>query len=218
MSSSSAASSQAAPVHPTLDSLPLFPLHTVLFPGGRLPLRVFERRYVDMVRNCLRDKSPFGVCLIATGPEVAHQDIPTVPEAIGCLAEIVDCNMEQLGVLLIDTVGRQRFRVREHRTLDDGLLVGNVELLPNDIIDCKLELLGDCLSALRRLLAPILHAAPDNPPYAEPARWDDPSWVANRLCELLPLPLRARQMLMALPDAGMRIEVVHKFMRQNHIL
>lgn len=218
MSPTSAASSRVAPVHVDLESLPLFPLHTVLFPGGRLPLRVFERRYVDMVRACLRDGAAFGVCLIASGNEVARPGEPTVPEEIGCLAEIVDCNMEQLGVLLIDTRGCQRFRVHEHRTLDDGLIVARAELLPDDVIDCKLELLGECLGALRRILAPVLHANPDNPPFAEPARWDDPSWIANRLCELLPLPLKARQMLMALPDAGMRIEIVHKFMRQNHIL
>lgn len=217
MSSSSPASNHAAPLHIEVDSLPLFPLHTVLFPGGRLPLRVFEPRYVDMVRNCLRDNAAFGVCLIASGPEVAQAGSTTVPEAVGCLAEIVDCNMEQLGVLLIETRGRQRFRVLEHHTRDDGLLVARAELLPDDVIDCKLELLSECLAALRRIMA-SLHAPPHKLPFAEPMQWEDPSWVANRLCELLPVPMKAKQMLMALPDAGMRIEIVHRFMRQHHML
>jgi len=202
----------------TLENLPLFPLHTVLFPGGLLPLRIFEKRYIDMVRNCLRDASPFGVCLIASGEEVARPDQPTVPEPIGCLAEIVDCNMEQLGVLLIETRGRQRFRTVSHQTREDGLMVAQAELLPSDIIDCKLELLGECLAGLRRIVARLHAEQPDRLPFCEPYQWDDPSWVANRLCELLPVPLKAKQMLMALPDAGMRIEIVHKYMRQHHMV
>ena len=204
----------------TLDALPLFPLHTVLFPDGRLPLRVFDKRYVDMVRNCMRDHLPFGVCLIATGEEVAQPGQTTEPESIGCLAEIVDCNVEQLGVLLIETRGRQRFRVLSHATRDDGLLVASVELLPPDVIDCKLELLGECLAALRRIVTSLHTDQPDKPklPFGEPYLWDDPSWVVNRLCELLPVPLKAKQMLMELPDAGVRIEIVHRYMRQHHIV
>ncbi|WP_029046773.1 LON peptidase substrate-binding domain-containing protein [Cupriavidus sp. amp6] len=202
----------------TLDNLPLFPLHTVLFPGGRLPLRVFEARYVDMVRNCLRDGTPFGACLIESGDEVARPGKATVPETVGCLAEIVDCNMEQLGVLLIRARGRERFQIISHETRDDGLLVARAKVLPADIIDCKLELLGECLDALRRIVTRLHAEQPDRMPFDEPYLWDDPSWVANRLCELLPVPLKAKQMLMALPDAGMRIEIVHRYMRQNHIV
>jgi Lon protease-like protein len=212
--------SDAAPASVNLDALPLFPLHTVLFPDGRLPLRVFEKRYVDMVRNCMRDHVPFGVCLIASGDEVARPGHSTEPESIGCLAEIADCNVEQLGVLLIETRGRQRFRVLSHTTRDDGLLVASVELLPPDVIDCKLELLGECLAALRRIVTSLHAEQPEKTrlPFGEPYLWDDPSWVANRLCELLPVPLKAKQMLMALPDAGMRIEIVHRYMRQHHIV
>ncbi len=203
-----------------IDALPLFPLNTVLFPDGRLPLRIFEKRYVDMVRNCMRDGTPFGVCLISAGEEVARAGHDTVPEETGCLAQIVDCNMEQLGVLLIETRGRRRFRVLSHTTRDDGLLVAEAEVLPDDVIDCKLELLSECLEALRRIVASVHSEQPDKSrlPFAEPYLWDDPSWVANRLCELLPVPLKAKQMLMALPDAGMRIEIVHRYMRQHHIV
>lgn len=208
----------SSPALQRLDDLPLFPLHTVLFPDGRLPLRVFEARYVDMVRRCLRDGCPFGVTLIASGDEVARPGHATVPEPVGCLAEITDCNMEQLGVLLIEVRGRQRFRTLSHVTHEDGLMVAQVELLPPDVIDCKLELLGECLSALRRIVAALHAEQPECMPFAEPYLWDDPSWVANRLCEVLPVPLKAKQMLMALPDAGMRIEIVHRYMRQHHIV
>ncbi|WP_084084615.1 MULTISPECIES: LON peptidase substrate-binding domain-containing protein [Cupriavidus] len=202
----------------TLESLPLFPLHTVLFPDGHLPLRVFEPRYVDMVRRCLRDGTPFGVCLIQSGEEVAAPGSVTVPEAIGCLAEIVDCNMEQLGVLLIETHGTQRFRTLEHGTREDGLLVARAETLPPDVLDCKEELLGECTAALRRIVAAVHAEASGRKLFTEPQRWHDPGWIANRLCELLPVPLKAKQMLMALPDAGMRIEIVHRYMRQHHIV
>ncbi|MEN7526686.1 MULTISPECIES: LON peptidase substrate-binding domain-containing protein [unclassified Cupriavidus] len=216
----STSSTDTASPLPILDALPLFPLNTVLFPDGRLPLRVFEKRYVDMVRNCMRDGTPFGVCLIASGEEVARPGHATTPEEIGCLAEIVDCNVEQLGVLLIETRGRQRFRVLSHTTRDDGLVVAEAEVLPADVIDCKLELLGECLSALRRIVSSLHTEQPDKSklPFSEPYLWDDPSWVANRLCELLPVPLKAKQMLMALPDAGIRIEIVHRYMRQHHIV
>ncbi|WP_420994587.1 LON peptidase substrate-binding domain-containing protein [Cupriavidus sp. 30B13] len=216
--SSASPSPSATPAPPTLDSLPLFPLNTVLFPDGLLPLRVFEARYVDMVRACMRARAPFGVCLIASGSEVARPDEPTVPETIGCLADIVDCNMEQLGVLLISTRGRQRFELLSYTVRDNGLLVGQARLLPPDIIDCKLELLGECLAVLRRIVGSLHAEHPGKLPFCEPFLWDDPSWVANRLCELLPVPLKAKQMLMALPDAGMRIEIVHKYMHQHHIL
>src|SRR5690606_3741827 len=90
--------------------IPLFPLHTVLFPGGLLPLRVFEARYLDMVRDCLRQTQPFGVCLIESGHEVASNVTPAAPTVtadIGCLATILDCDMEQLGLLLLRTRGEQ---------------------------------------------------------------------------------------------------------------
>ena len=114
--------------------------------------------------------------------------------------------------------GRERFHIVSHDTRDDGLLVARAEVLPPDIIDCKLELLGECLDALRRIVTRLHAEHPDRLPFDEPYLWDDPSWVANRLCELLPVPLKAKQMLMALPDAGMRIEIVHRYMRQNHML
>jgi len=204
-----------------LADLPLFPLHTVLFPGGLLPLKIFEARYLDMASACLREKKPFGVCLLKSGPEVAQADDPAVPENIGCLAEIAQCDAEAFGMLMIRAHGTQRFRLLSHRVESDGLLVGMAELLPDDIpLEGGEELarFGACAEVLERIIATIRERDPDNLPFAEPFKLDDPSWVSNRLAEVLPIALRARQKLMEMTDAGERIDVVHHYMQQHQLL
>ncbi|NIE67886.1 LON peptidase substrate-binding domain-containing protein [Burkholderia sp. Ax-1719] len=204
-----------------LADLPLFPLHTVLFPGGLLPLKIFEARYLDMARECLREKTPFGVCLLKSGGEVALPDEPSVPEAIGCLAEIEQCDVETFGMLLIRAQGTRRFRLLSHRAQHDGLLVGMAEPLPDDIPLEGSEALarfGACAEVLERIIATIRERDAASVPFAEPFRFDDPTWVSNRLAEVLPIALRARQKLMELNDAGARIEVVHHYMQQHQLL
>src|SRR2546428_1626064 len=114
-----------------LESLrvPIFPLNTVLFPGGLLPLRVFEARYMDMTRECLKRNEPFGVCLIHQGSEVGA---PAVPEGVGCLAKIQECDMQQQGILNLKTRGGQRFRILERKTGTQGLISADVELIAPD--------------------------------------------------------------------------------------
>src|SRR6202008_135559 len=109
-----------------IDDLPVLPLNTVLFPGGRLPLRIFEQRYMTMAKACLKDGSPFGVCLIREGGEVGS---PAVPAEVGTLARITTWDMPQLGVLQVIAVGAQRFRIKAHRVAPGGLARGEVELL-----------------------------------------------------------------------------------------
>ena len=204
-----------------LADLPLFPLHTVLFPGGLLPLKIFEARYLDMARECLREKTPFGVCMLKSGAEVAQPDDPAVPEAIGCLAEIEQCDVEAFGMLLIRAHGTRRFRLLSHRVEPDGLLVGMAEPLPDDVPlegNQHLAKFGACAEVLERVIATIRERDASSVPFAEPFRFDDPSWVSNRLAEVLPIPLRARQKLMELPDAGARIDVVHHYMQQHQLL
>ncbi|PXW29322.1 LON peptidase substrate-binding domain-containing protein [Paraburkholderia caballeronis] len=204
-----------------LADLPLFPLHTVLFPGGLLPLKIFEARYLDMARECLREKTPFGVCMLKSGAAVAQPDDPAVPEAIGCLAEIEQCDVEAFGMLLIRAHGTRRFRLLSHRVEPDGLLVGMAEPLPDDIPlegGERLARFGACAEVLERIIATIRERDASSVPFAEPFRFDDPSWVSNRLAEVLPIPLRARQKLMELPDAGARIDVVHHYMQQHQLL
>lgn len=204
-----------------LTDLPLFPLHTVLFPGGLLPLRIFEARYVDMASQCLREKTPFGVCLLKSGGEVAQPHETVVPEHVGCLAVIEQCDVEALGMLLIRAHGTERFRVLSHRVESDGLLVAEAQQLPDDIPlegGERLARFGACAEVLERIIATIRERDVASVPFSEPYRFDDPSWVSNRLAEVLPIPLRARQKLMELPDAGARIDVVHHYMQQHQLL
>jgi len=204
-----------------LADVPLFPLHTVLFPDGLLPLKIFEARYLDMARECLREQTPFGVCLLKSGGEVALPDEPSVPEAVGCLAEIGECDVETFGMLLIRARGTQRFRLLSHRAEASGLLVGMAEPLPDDVPLEGNELLakfGACAEVLERIIATIRERDPDSLPFAEPFKLEDPTWVSNRLSEVLPIALRARQKLMELADAGARIDVVHHYMQQHQLL
>ena len=189
--------------------LALFPLNAVLFPGGLLPLKVFEQRYMDMAKGCLKEDRPFGVCLIRSGREVGA---PATPESIGCTARIVEWDMQQLGVLSIKTQGEQRFRIRASRVTDAGLTRATVDLLPQDA-DAKLpEEFGACAALLKAIIDE--HGAAI---IAGPVRLDSTSWVSSRLSEILPVPLAAKQRLLELEDAAQRIEIINKFLQQHRL-
>lgn len=179
-----------------IENLPLFPLNTVLFPGGRLPLRIFEQRYMEMAKACLREDSPFGVCLIREGAEVGA---PATPVEVGCLARIAAWDMPQLGMLHIAARGERRFRILERRVQADGLARAAVETLADDVDGPVPENLAACVRLLERVIEqqPALFEAPH--------RLDSCSWVSARLTELLPLPLAAKQELLELADARARL-------------
>jgi Lon protease-like protein len=207
--------------NPLLADLPLFPLHTVLFPGGHLPLKIFEARYLDMARACLREKTPFGVCLLKSGNEIASRGDPSVPESIGCLAEITQCDVDTFGMLLVQTRGTQRFRLLSHKVLPSNLIVGVAETIAEDTPLEGVEALakfGACAEVLERIIESIKARDAQELPFVEPYLLDDPTWVSNRLSEILPIPMRARQKLMELDDAGARIDVVHHYMQQHQLL
>jgi hypothetical protein len=180
--------------------LPLFLLGTVLFPGGRLPLKVFEARYTDMVRQCIRQSTPFGVCLVTEGSEVATERRASKGrfEAIGCSASIDQFDMEQLGLLMIDTSGGQRFEVLDHEVRRNNLVVAQVQWLAPDeplALPQEYHALADLLDRIAReteLLQGDLQL-------------DDGVWVSNRISELLPVPPSLKQRLMALPEASARL-------------
>src|SRR3954469_20666404 len=112
--------------------LPLFPLNTVLFPGGVLPLKVFEARYIDMVRDCMKREAPFGIVLIKSGQEVG---MAAEPELVGCMAYITQWEMPDLGVLMLRTQGGERFRIVETRTLSDQRLEARIDMIaPDDVV------------------------------------------------------------------------------------
>jgi len=210
----------------------LFPLSTVLFPQGVLPLRVFEARYLDMVRDCMRDGTVFGVCLItdARASEVA----PTTALAeVGCLARIDAWDMKQLGLLHIRAIGQERFRLLRTETQADGLVLGDIELIdPDDDAPVPPEH-SPCVDLLSRILDDLRtqyeerRSSDDAPehndvlsrlPFAEPYHMESSAWISNRLCEVLPVPLKAKQRLMELTDAPTRLQIVHTYLKQHSVL
>jgi Lon protease-like protein len=180
-----------------VSEVPLFPLNTVLFPGGRLPLRIFEQRYMDMAKACLRDGSPFGVCLIREGREVGA---PATPVEVGCLARIGHWDMQQLGLLQVTAVGAQRFRILERKIEASGLARASIEPLEDDLDSPVPESCAGCVRLLERVIEQ--QAGLFEPPH----RLQSASWVGSRLAEILPLPLAAKQELLELGDARTRLE------------
>ena len=190
-----------------MKDVPLFPLGTVLFPGGLLPLRLFEQRYLEMGKACLRDGTPFGVCLIREGREVGA---PATHEPIGCLARIVQWDMQQLGLLQIVAQGGERFRVAAERVREDGLILGDIELLP-ELPDAPIEERhGACVRLLERIAAEHGERL-----FAQPFRMDSSAWVGARLAEVLPLPAAMRQQLMALDDPLQRLDILQRLLAQS---
>jgi Lon protease-like protein len=188
----------------SLLNVPIFPLNAVLFPGGLLPLRVFEARYMDMTRDCLKRDAPFGVCLIREGTEVGA---PAVPEGIGCLATILEWDMQQQGILNIKTRGGQRFRILERRTGAQGLTSADIELIPPETSAPVPEEFSSCARLLEMVVVDQ-----GKPIFAEPHAFDDASWVGYRLAEILPVPLVAKQKLLELNDSLGRLSILQRFL------
>jgi Lon protease-like protein len=199
---------------PTPQTLPLFPLRTVLFPGGVLPLKVFESRYVEMTKACLKDDRPFGVCLLTRGDEVARPGGEAPQFApIGTFARITNWDMPQLGILHLATLGLERFRVQSHAVDGSGLVTGEVVPLPPE----PREALPETCEPLARLLEVIAtRVGPQNFPAERP--YDDASWVGYRLAELLPLPLTVKQSMLEINDARLRLQVLQQFLQQQGVL
>ena len=181
------------------ETLALFPLNTVLFPGGPLPLRIFETRYLDMLSRCLKSDAGFGVCLIEQGSETGRARTYTV----GTLARVRDWSNDADGLLHILATGERRFRIQRMRAQHDGLYLGEVEWLPDESPLPLPESAQPLAELLRTLLAPMTER------YATITEaYDDSSWVGYRLAELLPLPVKQRQHLLELSDAQLRLDVI----------
>ena len=178
----------------------------MLFPGGRLPLRIFEQRYMDMAKTCLKDNAPFGVCLIQHGKEVGA---PAVPVGVGCVARIAEWDMPQLGLLQVSVRGENRFRIVERRVQADGLVRATIELLPE-------EGDGPVPEALARYVKLLERVTEQNPALLErPHQLDSSAWVSARLAELLPLPLEAKQALLETGNGRARLEKLDALIRSE---
>jgi Lon protease-like protein len=172
--------------------IPLFPLHTVLFPGGPLPLRIFETRYTDMVRRCMREQLPFGVLMIEEGEE--DGDVATTA-AVGCSARVADFGTLPDGLLGISCVGERRFRVQRVWREPDGLNMGAVEWLA----PAARVALSEQHSRLAATVRHALGELEDHYQHVE-RHFDDAAWIGNRLAELLPIELAEKQALLELED------------------
>lgn len=204
----------------TLQSLPLFPLGTVLFPGGVLPLRVFEVRYLDMVKRCHRAGAPFGVVSLTQGQEVRAAGAQAEQfHSVGTLARIEHLEQPQPGLLMIRTVGQQRFRIASREQLKHGLWVADVAQVEADKVvpvPADLQPAAQALAQLVRTLedkgTPELQM-----PLQGPWRFDDCGWVANRWCELLPMPAMLKQRMLELDNPLVRLELVGDLLARTGI-
>jgi uncharacterized protein len=194
----------------TLQSLPLFPLGTVLFPGGVLPLRVFEVRYLDMIGRCQRAGAPFGVVCLTQGSEVRRPGDREAFSSVGTLATITEFDTPQPGLMMIRASGTQRFRITSRDQLKHGLWVADVERLPADQNVPVPADLRPTADALAKLIESLQQRTGDDAhlPLQGPWRLDDCGWVANRWCELLPLPTEMKQRMMELDNPLVRLELV----------
>jgi Lon protease-like protein len=217
------------PLH--IDALPLFPLGTVLFPQGVLPLQIFEVRYLDMIRRCHAAGTPFGVVALTAGREVRRAGRPVEAfHAVGTLATVDALDTIQPGLLMVRCLGTRRFAIARSEQLRHGLWTGDIDVLPDDLAVPVPDDLQNVADALRQLIAtlerdeaaarqagqsqPLQPAAPQ---IARPHRLDDCGWVANRWSELLPLALEDRQRLMALDNPLLRLELVDDLLAQHGI-
>jgi Lon protease-like protein len=203
---SETASAKASHSAPRVD-IPLFPLNTVLFPGGPLPLRIFEPRYVDMVRYCMREHAPFGVVLIRAGVEAGGAVTSTAD--IGTSARIVDFFQMPDGLLGIRCMGERKFKVIDRRVQSDGLNMGTVEWAPAERpADLPSEYMH--LAALLRKVLPELGEIYQS----VPKHFDDAAWVSARLAEILPINLAEKQLCLELADPLQRLERLAPFIRR----
>ncbi|HEX4152993.1 MAG TPA: LON peptidase substrate-binding domain-containing protein [Steroidobacteraceae bacterium] len=182
-----------------MSAIALFPLNLVLFPDGPLPLRIFETRYYDMVRRCMRESSGFGVVLIREGREVGLEE--TDLYEVGTIAEITDFHQLSDGLLGLSCVGRQRFRITGRSRQADGLNLGEVEWLeaqPAVAVPARHARLSKLLSVVLPQLGEV---------YAHiDMRLDDAAWVGNRLAEILPIPLAEKQAYLEADDPLERLD------------
>lgn len=203
----------------TLQSLPLFPLGTVLFPGGQLPLRIFEVRYLDMITRCHKAGAPFGVVTLTQGHEVRMPGVTEGFADIGTLAVIEELSQPQPGLLSIRCAGRQRFRVTSSERLKHGLWVADVRRVDDDPLVGIPEDLVPIAQSLAEVIRKLRERAPEDamPHLPTGMKLDDCGWVANRWCELLPLPAELKQRLMVLDNPLVRLELVGDILARTGI-
>lgn len=186
--------------------IPIFPLDTVLYPDGRLPLRIFEVRYVDMTKACIGNDAVFGVCQIVDGREAG---MPAVPALHGCTARILKWDVPSPGLFSLVTQGEQVFRVHRHWVAAAGLIRAEVEL---QAVAAALPLPA-AYAGLGRFVAEIVQKlGAEN--FADPPQLEDSAWVCHRLAEILPLPRRQKLQLLETADPLQKLAQIEQAIRE----
>ena len=196
--------------------LPLFPLQSVLFPGGLIGLKVFEARYLDLMSDCLRSGRAFGVVALKRGTEARVSDESVDLEDVGTCAQIIDVDSAQPGILQLRCRGTQRFRLSAPRQQSDGLWLAQTSMLPDDEAVAPPEAMRGTVLGLGNAIASLKEQGAE--PFLEPHEFHSACWVANRWCEILPISLAAKQKLMELPDALVRLQLVDDFLRSKGVV
>lgn len=183
--------------------IPIFPLHVVLYPGGILPLKIFEARYLDMVSDCLRNDSGFGVCLIREGNETGQA---ATTEEVGTYARIRDWDRSPDGLLGISIVGEQRFQLIKPDIQADNLVRGEITWIDNE---CPCEVPPESRK-LQELMSQLIrqYDLPNDPSKRD---LEDAVWLGYRLAEVLPLDLNNKQALLELTDPVERLDRIKKW-------
>ena len=211
----------------SLTALPLFPLGTVLHPGGLLPLQIFEVRYLDMIGKCHKNGTPFGVVSLTAGTEVRRLNAEPSGDAfaneafqnMGTLATITDYATPQPGLMVVRCTGTQRFKISRSEKLKHGLWVADVTLLADDLFVPIPDDLQAAADALKKLILTLRERAvpAEQMPILTPYRFDDCGWVANRWSELLPIPVALKQQFMELDNPLLRLELVNDILDRSDI-
>jgi Lon protease-like protein len=188
---------------PRPQRLPVFALNTVLYPGGSLALKVFEPRYVEMTKACLRDGTPFGVCLIREGNEVGD---PALTASVGCTARITQWELPHPNLFHLAATGERRFRIVASEVDALGLLVCEAEFLAPEEGCAPPDPL--CRSVLASAVEQFGAER-----FPEPIALDDAAWVSYRLAEVLPIAASLKQQLLEIP-AAQRLEILHDLLVQ----
>jgi len=197
-------------------ALPLFPLQSVLFPGGQLRLKIFEARYLDLMADCLRQPSAFGVIALRQGSEVGRGEAGVRFEPVGVAAVLLEVDGEQAGILHVRCSGGRRFELQSCTQAADGLWTGQVQWLDDEAPHAIPPELKPAAEGLAKAIHSL--ALQGSKPFLEPYGFDDAAWVANRWCEILPIPLAAKQKLMELDSPLLRLQIVDEFLRGKGVL
>ena len=204
--------------NPSFRKIPLFPLGTVLFPDGVIALKIFEARYLDMIKQCLREKTEFGVVSVIKNQDVSEEDLSLSFSKIGTLAQIEDFDPIQPALYMTKSFGTQRFKLLNCKQEASGLWIGEVTLLDNDPLTSipqehhkVVKLLDEIISVIQS--ENLLGDAPFKKPY----KVDDCGWVSNRLAELLPISLAQKNHLLAQTNPRIRLDLITEIIEDGDL-